>query len=249
MRLFICFFLVILNVQAVAQKDILTQFSTIDALLSGVYEGDLTLGELKRYGDFGLGTFNGLEGEMFFIHGCFFQVISDGTVKTPPINTKTPFAVVTSFEEEQVIDISSPMNFNTLEKTIDNHIPTYNIFYAIQVEGTFQKVKTRSVPKQQPPYQPLINIVEKQPIFNFDSVRGIMVGFRCPPYIKGINVPGYHLHFLTEDNKAGGHVLDFTIQKAVVKLDYIPGFSVLLPKNEKFYQVDLSTDKESELKK
>ena len=59
-------------------REVLVQTSTIDALLDGVYDGELTYAELSRYGDFGIGTFEGLDGEMIAFDGAIWQVKSDG---------------------------------------------------------------------------------------------------------------------------------------------------------------------------
>ena len=231
------------------QKDTLTQVSTIDALLSGVYDGEMTIKELKKYGDLGLGSFNSLDGEMLAIDGRFYQVTSDGRAKQADINMKTPFAAVTFFEVDRRVNLRHGVNFNSLKEQMDNMILTPNIFYAIRIKGVFKAMKTRSVPKQSKPYEPLKEIVRNQPVFNFKNVKGTMVGFRCPPYVKGINVPGYHLHFLTEDGKAGGHVLEFMVQEAVLEVDETSRFSIILPQNKAFYDADLTSDKQGDLKK
>src|SRR6202158_1160555 len=54
------------------------QTSTVDALMEGASQGDMTMGELKTHGDFGLGTFDGLDGEMIELDGKVFQVRADG---------------------------------------------------------------------------------------------------------------------------------------------------------------------------
>ncbi|WP_435546997.1 acetolactate decarboxylase [Desulfobacterium sp. N47] len=128
----------------------------------------------------------------------------------------------------------------------DEMIPTPNIFHAIKIKGIFKTVKTRSVPKQSKPYRPLKEIVNTQPTFRFNNIRGTIAGFRCPSYVKNINVAGYHLHFLTEDGKTGGHVLEFTVGKAVLEIDETSGFSLLLPENKAFYDADLSLDKQTD---
>jgi acetolactate decarboxylase len=124
-----------------------------------------------------------------------------------------------------------------------------NIFYAVKLEGTFKMVKTRSVPRQSKPYKPLIEVAKKQPVFTFENVKGVMVGFRCPIFVKGINVPGYHLHFLTDDRKGGGHVLDFKTDDIELKICRVLNFRMLLPDNEAFFKTNLSIDREKELKK
>ena len=91
------------------------------------------------------------------------------------------------------------------------YCPPKTCFYAVMIQGEFSYVKTRSVPAQEKPYPPLAEVTKNQPTFEFTDVTGTMVGFRCPPYVTGINVPGYHLHFLTDDRTAGGHLLEFTV--------------------------------------
>lgn len=233
----------------ISQHDILTQYSTIDALLCGVYDGEMTIKELKRHGDFGLGTFNALDGEMLAIDGHYYQITSDGVAREPDISAGTPFAAVTFFEPDKKADLNSGMDFDSFKKNMDEIILTPNIFYAVKIKGIFKTVKTRSVPKQSKPYRPLKEIVNTQPTFNFYKTRGTIAGFRCPSYVKNINVPGYHLHFITEDGKAGGHVLEFTVEKAVLEIDETSGFSLLLPGNKAFYHADLSLDKQADLEK
>ncbi|MFH2044425.1 MAG: acetolactate decarboxylase [Pseudomonadota bacterium] len=233
----------------ISQRDILTQYSTINALLGGVYDGEMTIKDLKRHGDFGLGTFNALDGEMFVVDGHYYQITSDGKAREADEKTRTPFAAVTFFESDKKADLHSDMDFDSFTRKIDETIITPNIFYAIKIKGKFKAIKTRSVPKQVKPYKPLKEIVDTQPIFYFSKTRGTIVGFRCPSYVKNINVPGYHLHFITEDCKAGGHVLDFVVDKAVLEIDETSGFSLLLPQNKAFYNSDLSLDKQSDLEK
>ncbi|MCP4353779.1 MAG: acetolactate decarboxylase [Desulfobacterales bacterium] len=245
----ISLFLSISNANVFAQQDTLTQVSTIDALFSGIYDGETAISELKQYGNFGLGTFNALDGEMLLIDGRFYQINTDGKARQADSNIKTPFAAVTFFETDQTLALLPGVNFDSLKKQMDQVIPTPNLFYAIRIEGVFKAVKARSIPKQSKPYKLPKEIFKTQPIFNYENVEGTMGGFRCPPYVKGINIPGYHFHFLTKDGKAGGHVLEFTIKEAVLKIDHTSVFSMILPQDKAFYDADLTRDKEAELKK
>jgi acetolactate decarboxylase len=229
--------------------EVLFQYSTIDALLAGVYDGQLTNGELKKQGNLGLGTFNALDGEMVVLDGRVYQVAFDGKVNLMPDTGKTPFAAVTSFTPQKSIPINKAVNLAALTKLIDQGLPTTNIFYALKIEGRFSQVKARSVPRQVRPYPPLAKVVEKQAVFHFKDVEGTMLGFRCPPFAKGVNVPGYHLHFLTKDRKAGGHVLDCRVENLTAQIDSIHKFSLVLPEDQDFYRLDLDKDKSKELTK
>jgi len=237
------------SAQSQGNKDILFQTSTIDALLEGIYDGETTYKELKEHGGFGIGTFNSLDGEMIGLEGKFYQVKSDGIAYPVDDFMKTPFAAVTFFESDKTVLLDKAMDYEELEQYLDNLLPTKNIFYAIKIKGKFKYIKTRSVPKQNKPYSPLVEAVKNQPLFEFYDINGTMVGFRCPIYVEGINVPGYHLHFITEDRKAGGHLLECHLQNVKIEIDYTSEFYIALPQSSEFYKADLEGEKQEELKK
>jgi len=237
-----------MNAAAQPERETVTQVSTIDALLNGVYDGAVSLREVTQYGDFGIGTFHALDGEMLMVDGEIYQIASDGVARVPDLNVTTPFAAVTFFEVDQSHILPSGMTFDVFEHEVDRLLPTPNIFYALRIEGVFKTMKTRSVPEQTHPYPPLTEIAKTQPVFEFENIEGVLIGFRCPPYVTGINVPGYHLHFLTKDRKAGGHVLAFTVDDAVLTMDYTSNFSMRLPVADAFYSANLEDDKTQELK-
>ena len=230
-------------------NDILFQTSTIDALLEGVYDGEITYKELKQHGDFGIGTFNSLDGEMIGLEGKFYQIKADGVAYLVDSSLKTPFAVVTFFEPDKSVSLVQDVDYDQLEQYLDNLLPTKNIFYAVKIEGIFRYIKTRSVPKQNKPYPPLVEVVKNQPTFEFHNVEGTIVGFRCPVYVEGINVPGYHLHFITGDKKAGGHLLECQIKNVKIEIDYTSEFYMALLGSNEFYKVDLAKEKKTELEK
>lgn len=227
------------------QPRTLTQASTIDALLAGVYDGKMSMQQLKLYGDIGVGTFQALDGEMVVVDGTIYQVKADGSVHVPSPAETTPFAAVAFFEPDREKTLPSGIDMKQLTDEIDAMLPTPNLIYALRIDGTFKKVKTRSVPRQNKPYLPLTEVVKNQSIFDFENVEGVIVGLRCPPFMKSINVSGYHLHFLTRDRKAGGHVLGVTVDKAVVKIERIDNFYVALPENQDFYRLNTETDRSS----
>ncbi|MDD2901699.1 MAG: acetolactate decarboxylase [Syntrophales bacterium] len=242
----ICLIFAVLPITA-HSGEVLFQYATIDALLAGVYDGQLTNGELKKQGNLGLGTFNTLDGEMVVLDGKVYQVKVSGQVHLAPDNGKTPFAAVTTFSPKKSVTLKKAGNLKELTQLIDESLPTKNIFYALKIEGRFARMKTRSVPRQNRPYPPLVKAVEKQAVFEFKNVEGTMLGFRCPVFVKGVNVPGYHLHFLSKDRKAGGHVLDCTVENLTVQIDPIHKFNLVLPSDPDFYRLDLDRDKSVEL--
>jgi acetolactate decarboxylase len=233
------------------KKDVLFQISTINALMNGAYEGEITFQELKRHGDMGIGTFDALDGEMIGLEGRFYQIKADGVAYPVPDSMTTPFAVVTPFEADKTVYLQDGMDYEGLQRYLDRLIPDKTIFYAVEITGTFQFIKTRSVPRQEQPYPPLVEAVKGQTIFEFHDIKGTIVGFRCPDSVKGgINVPGYHLHFITVDRKAGGHLLACQLQQGTVALDYTSKFFMVLPQHDGPQQnSDVGKDRSAELKK
>lgn len=232
-----------------AAPRLLFQTSTLQALMSGVYDGDLTFQELARHGDFGLGTFNALDGEMIALDGAFYQIRADGRVYPVDGTMKTPFAEVTFFKADITQMIEMPMNLRQLLDYVDRLLPSPNLPYAIRIEGFFPSVKTRSVPRQQKPYPPLAAATAKQVVFDLAGVKGVIVAFRYPAYLAGVNMPGYHCHFITADRRAGGHLLYCRVEGATVAVDSIPDFYLRLPESQPFSRLDLTGDQRHELEK
>jgi len=230
-------------------KDTIFQYSTINALLEGYYDGDLTLRNASKYGDFGIGTFNNLDGEMIFLDNKFYQIKSDGNVYEINESSMTPFIAVTNFEIDKKVEINKNFNFKELEDYIDSLLPGDNIPYAIKVKGSFDKMKVRSVPKQSKPYKKLVEIVKNQPVFELSNTTGTIIGFKLPKYVNNINVAGYHFHFITDDKKKGGHVLDFQLKNGIIEIDYTYDFYMIIPQSDDFNKIDLEKEKSKELKK
>lgn len=236
---------------ATAPRDRVYQTSTIDALLAGIYEGDLTCRELMGQGDFGIGTFEGLDGEMILDRGQLFQVKSDGKVYRPDTRRlKTPFATVCRFRPDKEFALKPGSSFSDVEKLIDEKAPNQNVFVAIRITGRFRDMHTRSVPGQRKPYPPLSAVTAHQPEFLIKETTGTIVGFRCPAFVKGVNVPGYHLHYVDNARACGGHILGFEVVEAEAEIDALHEFVVTLPKaNADFANTDLSRDRGAELRR
>ena len=223
------------------------QVSTIDALLAGTYDGDLSLRDLRRQGDFGIGTYDNLDGEMVLLDGTFHQVKSDGKVYAPDLRGETPFAAVCAFRPEQAFAVPQGADLEAVAALIDREAPNQNQFCAIRIDGTFKAVRTRSVPPQNRPFPPLKQIAATQPTFDLANVAGTIVGFRCPPFVAGVNVPGYHLHFLSQDGAKGGHILGFELVTGTAQVDELDRFVLQLPGTDDFANVDLARDRQREL--
>lgn len=230
-----------------SERDVLYQVSTIDALMQGVFDGIIPASDLEKHGDMGIGTLEGLDGEMVAVDGYYYQVRSDGTVYPVNSSAMIPFATVTFFDTDRTIHIATANNSTELATILDKSLPSKNLFYAFRAEGIFSYIKARSIPKQVKPYPNLTIAAQGQQIFEFHNVSGTIIGFYTPKYGQGVNVPGYHLHFISQDRKAGGHVLDMAVNGTDFKMDITPAFFMELPTKGDFIGVDLSKDLSNDL--
>lgn len=210
------------------------QYSTLEALLGGVYDGEVTVGELLAHGDFGLGTFNSLDGEMIILDGTCYQLRSDGTARVASDTQQTPFAAVTYFSPQTTSTVDTPTTYQQLDALVSEHIPSPNLNYAIRVTGHFGTVRTRTVAQQRKPYPPLTEATEGQAEATFTDIAGTLAGYLSPSYEQGITVAGYHLHFLDDSRTRGGHCLDFTLTAGTVAIDTIAALHLSLPQSGEF---------------
>jgi acetolactate decarboxylase len=217
------------DLHAEHQAHVLFQASTIGALLEGAFDGDVTFEELAEHGDLGLGTLNGLDGEMIAIDGRFFRADVDGMVQEIDPTERTPFAAMSWFEPALEVELDEPLTYEALLAHIDELAADPTASCAIRIEGEFDSVQARSVPRQYPPYQPLLEVIADQHVFEFTEVAGSLVGFRFPDYARGLEAEGYHLHFISEDYEQGGHVLSCRPRHVTVELDLSGELHVELP--------------------
>jgi acetolactate decarboxylase len=234
------------SAEEVKDRDELYQVSVLSGLMKGDYDGKVTLDEIRKHGDFGFGTFDRLDGEAIELDGVFYQVRSDGTVRLPAGSEKSPFAMATFFDTDMEFPVTQGSDYGSLRKLIDSRLPTRNIPYAVRIDGKFSYVKARSVPAQNKPYPPLAEVVKNQSIFEFRDIEGTLMGFRIPDYMQGVNMPGYHMHFLSRDKTKGGHVLECAISSGKVKIDNTDRFAMALSESADFNRLDFSSNVNSE---
>ena len=215
----------------------LYQTSLMSALIAGIYEGEATYGQIRKYGDFGLGTFNDLDGEMVGFDGTFYQLRSDGSAHVVTGDEKTPFAVVTFFRPEQELDVVQQVEKSDLLAMIEKATDA-NLFSAIRVDGIFDEVHTRTVQRQVRPFPPLTEAAKHQAEKVFTNVEGTLAGFRSPTYAQGIGVAGFHLHFLRQDKQAGGHALDYQLRSGKVQICTVRDLRVELPTSAEFLKTN-----------
>lgn len=225
----------------------LFQVSTTRALVEGVTQGAITVGELARHGDFGLGTFVDFNGEMVVVDGTTYQVTQDG-VSVASDETLVPFAVMTHFVPEKSADLATVFSFDDLTDRLDALRNTGNEFFAVRINGVFDHVKTRAVCKSDGSVS-LIDAASSQAKFAFRDIEGVIVGFWTPEYAKSVNVSGWHLHFLTADRSGGGHLLDCQAAGLHTQVQHLSEFRMAIPETEAFLKADLTRDTSRELDK
>jgi len=225
------------------------QYSTIGALLQGCYDGDLPLAELARHGDLAIGTVNGLDGELIGLDGAFYQARTDGRVYRLALSARTPFAVTTFFKTGRSAPLPSGLSLSGLKRVLDGLITNPSHFHAIRIHGTFPGMKVRSVPAQSRPYRPLTEVVAEQVMFDYADVPGTLVGFFTPAFMGGLNVPGYHFHFLSDDHSRGGHVLGLTTGAGRIELEEAARFEMLLPDTKAFAGLRLQRNSDEAIRR
>ncbi len=234
LRFYITMILVLMAAGCASGKtDSVTQGSIFNALLAGQYDGTFTQKDVAAWGDFGIGTFDGLDGEMIVLDGGVYQANVKGEVHRLQQFT-TPFVTVKRFSPDISFDLDQPVTLDALKAEIDSRIPDKNHVYAVHMTGRFKLVTVRSVPRQQKPYPLLTDVVKTQPVFEHHDIAGDVVGFRVPEYAQGINVAGYHFHFLSQDKVVGGHVLALEVIAGHVSLDRSDEWRIMFPDNEVF---------------
>lgn len=209
-------------------RDTLYQVSALDLLSNGSYDGIVTANEVRSHGDIGLGTFDGLNGEMVELDGIIYQVTSDGAVHVVNGSATIPFTEVTYFDADNNVSLTGQYNFTALTAALDEKLSSKNEFYVIRIHGTFPYLKLRAPPLQQKPYPVLSEALKNQSVFEKYDVTGTIVCIYTPAYAKGMGSPGYHFHFISDDHTIGGHMLDLTANNVTATLDETPRFSMTM---------------------
>ena len=224
----------------------LFQVSTSGALVAGVYSGAVSVESLLQHGDFGLGTFADLDGEMVVLDRHVYQVQGTGRVSEAPPTASAPFAVVTRFSPETDLTIGSITNFTELQKRCDGLRTSGNIFYAFRLDGTFKRIRPRAVSPPEGGAR-LIDAAKAQSEFRFTDIAGTLVGLWSPGFSSAFSIAGYHFHFLSEDRQEGGHLLDLESGPLRLRMEALTDFHLALPETESFLKADLSKNTADEL--
>jgi len=228
------------------QHHSLFQVSTSGALVEGVNDGCVSVADLRRHGDFGVGTFDGLDGELVMLDGRCYRARGDGRVLEAPDDALTPFAVVTRFHADRAVELDDVGSLASLIELLDGVRTTDNLFLGIRATRAFERLDLRAACRTELGV-PLVEATTHQEEWSLSAVRGILVGFWSPTYSRAVAVPGYHLHFVSDDHEQAGHVLGLRIGALHVELHELHDIHLALPESESFVHADLRRDPSDDL--
>ena len=228
------------------QVHTLFQVSTSGALVAGVYDAEVSVRAILERGDFGLGTFANLDGEMVVLDGRVYQVKGTGEVSEASSEAGAPFAIVTRFSPQTDVETEPVVSFQDLEARCDKFRNSGNIFYAVRLDGRFKRVRTRAV-SPPPPGTRLVDAAKVQSEFTFPNIDGTLVGLWSPGFSSAFSIAGYHFHFLSSDRQHGGHVLEVDSESLRLRIEALTQFHLALPESEAFLKADLSKNTAEEL--
>jgi acetolactate decarboxylase len=225
------------------EEDMIFHYSVLKALDNGVLEGNLKAGELKKHGDFGLGTFNKLDGEMIVLDNVVYRVSPEGTIIPADDKILIPYSIVTFYNQDDTLSLSGEIDYPVLKAYIDRRIPSRNLFYAFLISGEFEYIKCGGANIQERPYdKSLLKMLADRPVFEGKNIKGTLVGFWCPEYIGDINTAGFHLHFLSADHRIGGHLMEFTSRSLEIGYDTKSTYKIFLPDTENFREAHFRSE-------
>jgi acetolactate decarboxylase len=227
---------------AQTKHNVYYQYNTWSAFVNKVFEGDVTVKDLKKRGNIGLGSFNLLDGELVMLNDIVYRVRKDGTVSVAQNSDTIIYVNAAFFRPDKVVKTeSTSLNFDKLGSLIYSQLSSKNYFYAFTVEGEFETIKCGGLRKQAPPFiEGLDVLIPSRPVFEGEKIKGTMVGFYCPDMIGDINVSGYHFHFISDDKKLAGHVMEFTSNSPLmIKIDQLHRYEFQLPQTVGYEKVQL----------
>ncbi|MBM4252418.1 MAG: acetolactate decarboxylase [Deltaproteobacteria bacterium] len=241
--------LLICSQMGIAEPGWIYQTAPIAAVMAGLYDGNASCSDVLRRGsNVGVGTFDHLDGEMIVVDGQVYAARQSGKVERLSA-CSTPFATVASFSADAKAEQLKNLDLAQIEAAVDARMPSLNTPVFIKISGDFAAVTLRVAPRQERPYPKLTEAVKKQPIFERARVTGTMVGFRMPSYVSGINVPGYHFHFISDDHTFAGHVFKLNLVSGAVTLEAARGLQLGIPSDQAFTHTNLAPVSDADVTK
>ena len=210
----------------------------------GNFDKTVSVKDFLHHADTGIGTYTGLDGEAIFEDGVAYKATADGKVSVMQPEDGVAFGTVAKFDESvPEVELKNISDIETLKQALEPYVKeNQNIFYMIKAKGVFKTMHVRSCFACEKPYPTLSEVAQDQREFHFENTRGDVIAVWCPKYVNGINLPGWHFHYLSGDKTQGGHILGLSADSLRVKINKIERFDLTLPQNPEFAQRDLCED-------
>lgn len=225
------------------KSDKIYQYSIWRAFINLIYDGEITINELKQHGNIGLGSYSTLSGELVMVDGKPYKIPESGNVEIASDDETLAFTTATYFDNDTSFNLSGKLNPEELESKLDETLPSQNEFYAFKIHGTFETIKLGGIAKQEKPYEKgLDELIPERPTYEATDIAGTIVGFYEPEFVGDLGSQGYHFHFISDNEEYGGHLMEFSTSALEVQVDKITGFTFDLPETEAYRNVEL--DKE-----
>jgi len=224
----------------IKKNDTFFQYSNWRAFVNRVFDGDLTVKQMLERGDIGLGSYDFLDGEMIMVDSVPYRIREDGTVTVAKDDDQLVYINATHFEADVSHTFASVGKYEEFRTRLNEQLVSKNYFYAFRVNATFTNIKLGGLNKQKKPFNTGLDVlIPNRPVFESEKVKGTMIGFFCPEFIGDINVAGYHFHFISDDRKLGGHVMEFeSAADITIEIDQMRNYQFLLPATEEYSKVD-----------
>ena len=210
----------------------------------GNFDKTVSVKDFLHHADTGIGTYTGLDGEAIFEDGVAYKATADGKVSVMQPEDGVAFGTVAKFDESvPEVELKNISDIETLKQALEPYVKEdQNIFYMIKAKGVFKTMHVRSCFACEKPYPTLSEVAQDQREFHFENTHGDVIAVWCPKYVNGINLPGWHFHYLSGDKTQGGHILGMSADSLRVKIDKIERFDLTLPQNPEFAKRDLCED-------
>ena len=235
----------------VKNRETIYQIALLQSLAMGYFDGSISVKDLKTHGDTGIGTFEGLDGEMIVLDGVVYRANQDLKINVVKDDVRVPFSNVTFSEKDFSVKLADVRDKEAFEKILNEQVNKHgrNSFYMVKVSGTFNEILIRSEKGCKEPYPTLVEALKTQKEITPKNISGTIVGLYCPDFMSSLNSTGWHFHFVSADKKIGGHVLDLNLKSGEAQLDKTDGFKLDLPKKENFHALNFKTNMTEDIRK
>ena len=233
-------------------RETIYQVALLQSLAMGYFDGSITVKDLKTLGDTGIGTFEGLDGEMIVLDGVVYRANQNCQINVVADNVTVPFSNVTFFDADYSAQFKNIATKELLEGELNKIVKKngVNAFYMVKIHGDFNEMLVRSEKGQTKPYPTLVQALEKtQKEVTYKNIKGTMVGLYCPDFMSSLNSTGWHFHFVSDDKKVGGHVLGLNLKNATAQLDKTETFRMDLPEKDNIHELNFKKDLKEDIRK